>query len=90
MGEAGGDVSASSLAVSISSPAHCGGSIVEVGTEGGRAGGARRVAQCLNKGVCSSPQLTQRGGEEEQQRGVSIRLPPLGKVGLGHLGFDQM
>ena len=29
-------------------------------------------------------QLVHRGGEEEQQLGVALRLPPLGQVGLGH------
>jgi len=30
------------------------------------------------------PQLVQRSGEEEQQRGAALRLPSPGQVGLGH------
>jgi len=34
--------------------------------------------------VWAPPQLAQRGGEEEQQSGAALRLPPPGQVGLGH------
>jgi len=34
--------------------------------------------------VWDPPQLVHRGGEEEQQRGVALRLPLPGQVGLGH------
>ena len=30
------------------------------------------------------PQWVLRGGEEEQQPGAALRLPPPGQVGLGH------
>ena len=30
------------------------------------------------------PQLVHRGGEEEQQPGVALRLPLPGQVGFGH------
>jgi len=34
--------------------------------------------------VCVLPQLTQLGGEAEQQPGVALMLSPPGQVGLGH------
>jgi len=60
--------------VSIASPA----------VEPLRVGGDGRLLQSLCVAGCSPPQLTQRAGEEEQQLGVALRLPPLGQVGLGH------
>jgi len=34
--------------------------------------------------VWAPPQLVHCGGEEEQQPGAALRLPPPGQVGLGH------
>jgi len=34
--------------------------------------------------VWAPPQFAHRRGEEEQQPGVALRLPPPGHVGLGH------
>jgi len=74
----------SSVAVTISSVAGGGETISVVAVERLRGGGEGRLSQSLNTAVWPSPQLTQRGGKEEQQPGVALRLPPPGQVGLGH------
>ena len=80
----GGGPSRSSAAVSISSPAGGGGATSLAAVERLRGGGDRRVSQSLLLAVWSPLRLTQRGGEEEQQLGAALRLPPPGQVGLGH------
>jgi len=52
-------------------------------------GGAGRLGQSLKRAVWSPPQLTQHDGEEAQQQGVALRLPPVGQVGFGHLWLEQ-
>ena len=79
----GGETTSSSVAVSISSVAGGGGSISVAVAERLRGGGEGRLSQSLYPAVWPSPQLTQRGGEEEQQPGGALRLPPPGQVGLG-------
>ena len=90
MGEAEGDGSPSSLAVSILSLAGGRGSFLEEGAERSRGGGAGQLVQSLNMAVCSSSQWTQRGAEEEQPLGVAFRLPLLGLLELGHLWFERV
>jgi len=85
VGEAGGEWSSSWVAVSISSPMGGGGTIASAAVERLRAGGAGRDSQSLWVAVWDPPQLTHRGGEEEQQPGVALRLPLPGQVGLGPL-----
>jgi len=84
VGEAGGEWSWSSAAVSISSPAGGGGTTSSATVERLRVGSLGRLSQSLCTAVWLPPQLTQRGGEEEQQPGVALRLPLPGQVGLGH------
>ena len=84
MGEGGGETSLSSVAVSISSPVDGRGTTSVATVERLRGGGDGRLSQSLLMAVCSAPQLTQRGGEEEQQPGTALALPPPGQVGLGH------
>ena len=83
-GEGGGEMSWSSAAVSISSPAGGGRTTSSAADEGLRGGGVRRESESLLVAVWVSPQLVHRGGEEEQQPGAALRLPPRGLVGLGH------
>jgi len=84
VGEAGGQRSLSSAAVSIWSPAGGGGTIVSAAVERVTVGGDGRDSQSLLVAVWGPQQLTHRGGEEEQQPGVALRLPPPGQVGLGY------
>jgi len=84
VGEAGGERSLSSVAVSISSPAGGGRTIVSAAVERLRVGGDGRDSQSLLVAVWGPPQLAHRGGEEEQQPGVALRLPLPGQVGLVH------
>ena len=84
MGEGGGETSLSSASVSISSPFGGGGMTSAAAVERLRGGGDGRLSQSLFVAVWSAPQLTQRGGEEEQQPGTALALPPPGQVGLGH------
>jgi len=84
VGEGGGETTLSSVSVSISSPAGSGGTISVAAVERLRGGGDGRLSQSLCVAVCSAPQLTQRGREEEQQPGTALELPPPGQVGLGH------
>ena len=84
VGEAGGERSFSSVAVSISSPAGGGRTIVSAAAEHLRGGGNGRESQPLCVAVWGPSQLVHRGGKEEQQPGVASRLPLPGQVGLGH------
>jgi len=67
----------------MSSPAGGGGTIVSAAVERLTVGGDGRDSQSLVVAVWGPPQLTHRGGEEEQQPGVALRLPLPGQVGLG-------
>ena len=82
-GEGGGERSRSLVAVSISSLVGGGGTTCVATDEGLRGGGDGRPSQSLLVAVWSPLQLTKRGGEEEQQPGAALRLPPPGQVGLG-------
>jgi len=82
-GEGGGERTRSSVAVSISSPVGGGGTTSVATDERLRGGDDVRLSQSLLVAVWSPPQLTQRGGEEEQQPGAALTLPPPGQVGLG-------
>ena len=84
MGEGGGERSWSSVAMSISSPAGGAGTTSVATVERLRRGGDGRLSQSRLMAARSSPHLTQRGGEEEQQPGTVVTLPPPGQVGLGH------
>ena len=86
VGEGGGETSLWSVSVSISSPVGGGGTTSEITVEPLRGGGDGRLSQSLLPvvAVWSAPQLMQRGGEEEQQPGTALELPPPGQVGLGH------
>jgi len=55
-----------------------------------RGGGDGRLSQSLWVAVWSALQLTQRGGEEEQQSGTALTLPPPGQVGLGQRCMAQV
>ena len=90
MGEGGGETSLSSAAVSISSPAGGGGTTSVAAVERLRGGGDGRLLQSLLVAVWSAPQLTHRGGDEEQQSGTGLKLPPPGQVGLGQRCMAQM
>jgi len=90
VGEAGGDWSTLSVALSIALPMGCGDMFSGGGAEHLRVGGAGPLGQCLKSAVCSPPQLTQRDGEEEQQPGLGLRLQLLGQVGLGHEWFERV
>ena len=72
------------MAVSIASPTGGGGGTSGAMVERLRVGGTGRLSQSLCTAVWAPPQLVQRGGEEEQQPGVALKLPPPGQVGLGH------
>jgi len=78
----GGEMSLSSVPVSISSPVGGGGMTSVATVERLRGGGDRRLSHSLLVAVWSAPQLTRRGGEEEQQPGTALELPPPGQVGL--------
>jgi len=84
VGEVGGETSLSTVAVSISSPVDGGGTTSVATVERLRGGGDGRLSQSLLVAVWSAPQLTQGEGEEEQQPGTALALPPRGQVGLGH------
>ena len=84
VGDAGGERSSSSAAVSILSPAGGGGTIVSAPVERLRVGGNGRDSRSLLVAVCGPPRLTHRRGEAEQQLGVPIWLPLRGQVGLGN------
>ena len=84
VGEAGGEWLLLSVAVSISSPAGSGGTIVSAMVERLTAGGEGRDSQYLLVALWGQSQLVQRGCEQEQPPGVALRLPPPGQVGLGH------
>jgi len=90
VGEGGGETSRSSVAVSIASPVGGGGTTSVARVERLRGGGDRRLSQSLFVAVWSPPQLTQRGGEEVQQPGAALRLPPPGQVGLGQRCMAQV
>ena len=83
MGEGGGETSRSSVAGSILSPVGGGGATSAATVERLRGGGDGRLSQSLLVVVWSPWQLGQRGGEEEQQPGTALVLPPPGQVGLG-------
>jgi len=89
VGEGAGDRFSLSVAVSISSPVGGGCNTFGDGAERLIVGGAGQLGPSFNRAVCSAPQLTQRDGEEEQQPGVALRLPPLEQVGFGHRWFEQ-
>jgi len=84
VGEGGGETTSLSVVVSISSVAGGGGTVSVAVTERLRGVGEGRLSQSLKTVVWPSPQLAQWCGDEEQQPGVALRLPPPGKVGLGH------
>jgi len=84
VGVGGGETFRSSASVSILSPIGGWGMISVAAVEHLRGGGDGRLSQSLLVAVWSAPQLTQRGGEEEQQPGTALELPPPGQVGLGH------
>ena len=84
VGEAGDERSSWSVAVSISSPMGGGGTIVSAAVERVRAGGDGQDSESLLVAVWGPQQLMQRGGEEDQQPGIALRLPPPGQVGLGY------
>ena len=83
VGEVGGERSLTSVAVSISSPAGGGRTIVSAAAKRTRLAGDGRDSQSQRVAVWGLPQLTDRGGEEEQQPGVALRLAPPGQVGFG-------
>ena len=83
VGEGGGETPLSSVPVSISSPVGGGGTISVATVERLRGAGVGRLSQALSVAVWPAPQLTQRGGEEEQQPGTTLELPFPGQVGLG-------
>jgi len=82
VGKGGGERPLSSVPVSISLPVGGGGTISVATVERLRGGGDGRLSQALSVAVWSAPQLTHRGGEEEQQPGTALELPPPGQVGL--------
>ena len=92
-GERGGEEGAgglsSSVAVSISWLRGGAGVFSGGGAERHRAGEGRWLGQSLNRAGCSPPRLVQWDGEEQQQPGVALRLPPLGQVGFGHWWFER-
>ena len=77
------------MAVSIVLLVGGGGVFIEVAAERLTAGGAGWLVQSLKSAVWSPPQLAQQAGDEEQQPGVALRLPPLGQVGLGMGGLGR-
>jgi len=84
VGEARGERSSLSAAVSIASPTGGGRTIASATVERRRVGGDARETQSLLVAVWAPSQLTQCDGEEEQQRGIALVLPPPGQVGLRH------
>ena len=84
MCEGRGEISLSLVAVSISSPIGGCGTTSVATVERLRGGGHGRLWQSLLVAVWSAPQLTERGGKEEQQAGTALTLPFPGHVGLGH------
>jgi len=88
--EGGGETTLSSVSVSISSPVGGGGMISVAAVERLRGGGAGQLSQSLWVAVWSAPQLTQREGEEEQQPGTALELPPPGQVWLRHRSMARV
>jgi len=86
--ELGGDGFSLSVAVSITLPAGGGRRIAGEQAVSLRVREAGRLGRSLNRTVCSSSQLVQWDGEEEQQLGVVLRLPQLEVVRLGDLWLE--